>query len=1424
MYIKLYLKPSMVAEYYNYECDRFLFTECCSVVTDDTHVTEAESDISYNHSASKSDLNPVERAGIEWENSVYEELAARCESMETASFMDAREMSMVEWMDVIDNQIGLCNQDQKDICLYIAQPQMYVNLGNGSRYREIVTEWSKAVPDLLFVNITYNSEIQCAEACISVLDVKLSSIVKLNHKLQICIYSKMLEKVFSEKDNISVNMESGYVINKPHSVYSDSVIKNLEEGEIGNRIMLKGAGIIIDDFISNKIPEAEDCLYAAFKEKFERGIRAGDVDEFIKKSQYIVCPECKKCVNYSRCISLKKWNEESILFLPYLSKSAQRKLWELAGEYSNCIHLSRFKQLVYGENEIKRDAYFCELLRENSDWNKCLYNDQAFKKSVDLLETTYYQIRRNNGSIRREGPYADYLRKNGFSYVLPRANDISVYVYAEEEYVENAERNVEKKIKLAFLAHGAGMDSCYKEYEYSSTEARAGLAFFEDLLTELDRRKAFNGNADAHRTISFFAFQDHVCSIITKSAYELYRASILEDDDDLYACITRFLNYIQDENTLTKRNNHPEVYYKSALISLITEIDQIFILPGMIEYSVNDIVAFFTGEKGEAPSVREYLNRLHNVVCTIGEAAQDHIWGIASDYDNEETFDMSETDYERSVLSKLYYESMYEDALSDESILKKYFNDISDYRFFEAYYDPDDENTVLVDKDDHVIEDMEEEDLSNQKRWTRLKIVDGNNGNKYKVLSMMEDIRDAGAKKIYMIETDNINEAFEGFLHTAVYDSENKLLMKRSIDFPDYIMVNTDVSGNTDRKFYIAASYNRDGHYTSKKIRSMTYKLQQILVEEPEGDMADHVKRIMNPSVQRANDLLSAEGSMDHILELGNIEDDHGQITTFTESQAEALRHICEYHDTIIQGPPGTGKTDFIARSVIAVYRFLSARRREEEPVRILLTSNSHAAIINIINKIYEMTTDDELRDIRNALYKVLLNKSISDADVRLRLDEDHLLYEKAKTTDNVRRYELHIKANDVKFEPDNSPIIIGLTPWKCYDHGSLWSGGNLPEFDMVIIDESSQVSLSAAFMAVGLRKAEGRTVIVGDDDQLSAIVQGNYIVENHAVDVYHSVLDYYRYYYLKNHPDENMVCMLSENFRMNEVLLGYSAQKIYGPRYTSFHDGIAGQKLRLGPQDDPEENIDHIVNLIMDEDYPLVVCYLKGRRTHEQIAIEKYLIRKLSMSLYNRMRYPDGDRLVPYRPLVKFFGGQDDNITPALGIVVPHNSYKDNLRYVLKEDFKDLANERGEGETDEDYERRILDTILVGTVDKLQGQEREAIIVSYGIADVDQINKEAEFIYSRNRLNVAITRAKKKMIVILPDNFAEYTLEILMKSNNKLEEGIDFVAGLREYMRTADHNSGNTSVSENMEIIMPYREDNMEREYRGRISIYRKQ
>jgi uncharacterized protein len=53
-----------------------------------------------------------------------------------------------------------------------------------------------------------------------------------------------------------------------------------------------------------------------------------------------------------------------------------------------------------------------------------------------------------------------------------------------------------------------------------------------------------------------------------------------------------------------------------------------------------------------------------------------------------------------------------------------------------------------------------------------------------------------------------------------------------------------------------------------------------------------------------------------------------------------------------------------------------------------------------------------------------------------------------------------------------------------------------------------------------------------------------------------------------------------------------------------------------------------------------------------------------------------------------------------------------------------------------------------VGTVDKFQGQEAAAVLISMTTSSGEDLPRQIEFLYSRNRLNVAISRARCLAVV----------------------------------------------------------------------------
>jgi hypothetical protein len=103
--------------------------------------------------------------------------------------------------------------------------------------------------------------------------------------------------------------------------------------------------------------------------------------------------------------------------------------------------------------------------------------------------------------------------------------------------------------------------------------------------------------------------------------------------------------------------------------------------------------------------------------------------------------------------------------------------------------------------------------------------------------------------------------------------------------------------------------------------------------------------------------------------------------------------------------------------------------------------------------------------------------------------------------------------------------------------------------------------------------------------------------------------------------------------------------------------------------------------------------------------------------------------------------------------------------------------------------EREWTSEPFVDTVDRMQGQECDAVIVSYGVSDVEYALQEAAFIYGLNRLNVAITRARAKTIVFLPRPLIEPPIQAY--EDETIAEGVAFMQGLVQFAQR----NGQTSV-----------------------------
>jgi hypothetical protein len=432
------------------------------------------------------------------------------------------------------------------------------------------------------------------------------------------------------------------------------------------------------------------------------------------------------------------------------------------------------------------------------------------------------------------------------------------------------------------------------------------------------------------------------------------------------------------------------------------------------------------------------------------------------------------------------------------------------------------------------------------------------------------------------------------------------------------------------------------------------------------------------------------------------------------DSQLAAYRAIRRRRIVAVWGPPGTGKTHFLAMTVLAL---AEAHVLAGKPFRVLITAFTHAAIENLLRKVVELLPSRPPGAAGVMIGKVKRWQGEAPSGAAT-VKEDRL----AQWLDTHR------------------VAVAGATVYSCLKAGKK---APLPGFDLVMVDEASQVRVAESSIAVSLVGAEGRLVLAGDDLQLPPVVQGVYPDAEPGEPMLHrSIFEAVR----SRLPAESpIVQKLLENRRMNDVLTSFAAELLYGTDYRCFDGTVASRRLRLNP----EAGLTGLSAACLDPSHPMTVVILEGLQATKKNLLEARLVADLVLSLREHLLGVSGER---YADDQAFF-------RQGVFVVSPHRAQNRAIRQELTE------------------RRKWESTPFVDTVDKMQGREADAVIVSYGVSDPEYAVLESEFIYSLNRLNVSITRARSKIVVFLPRPLLESLPRVL--DNPEAERGLAFMRNI---------------------------------------------
>ena len=417
----------------------------------------------------------------------------------------------------------------------------------------------------------------------------------------------------------------------------------------------------------------------------------------------------------------------------------------------------------------------------------------------------------------------------------------------------------------------------------------------------------------------------------------------------------------------------------------------------------------------------------------------------------------------------------------------------------------------------------------------------------------------------------------------------------------------------------------------------------------------------------------------------------------------------------MLQGPPGTGKTETLQLAVLAHV----AAHRANGKCRVLMVAPTHKAIHEFVSKLarcwQEYCTEGgkDLKDLN--IYRVLSSSSSSakpiDGITYVNYNEDQETVQELKDC-------LMNQATLTPQASGSAPLILCLTPPSLYglmkkigDSEPPW-GESL--FDLLVVDEASMMRLPELILSGSFLTKSSQILVAGDHRQLPPIQAHNWEKEDRRtleeMASFLSAMDFLRLLRQEDLGIERICCKhaadipaerLCESHRCHSVVAEFLREWVYEKDKIDFR---SDQKQTLAV---PKPGTDGL-GVVLEPENVFVLVVHDEAESFQSNLIEASIVEAL-------VRHAQSD---------------------SIGVITPHNAQKGLLKNLLSEGCENTR---------------------VDTVERYQGGEADCIIISSTVSDPDYVRSESDFLLNLNRINVAISRMRKKLVIVASRSIFEF-------------------------------------------------------------------